>query len=123
MSPRTRRIASIVAVGLALFLVWRTSCEGERQREPVRFALDFGERAAEVRHVRVDLWVGDDSIGYFDRSFGAEGATAPVRFEQPVPRREIEATVSVTYAGGEVAAARRQLQAEPGDEITLRASN
>ena len=115
-----RRIGAPVAIALALFLLFRTSCQ-QASREPVRFGLDFGDAAAEVRHVRVDLWSGSDSIGYYETSFGPAGAVDPVRWKQPVPRRDLEATIDVTLSSGEVRPYRRSFQAEPGGEVTLSA--
>jgi len=107
-------IALIVALGV---LAWDTCRKDERA--DVRFAMDFGDDAADIRQVRVDLWVGDDSIGYFETRFGDAGATAPVRWKQPVPRDEIDATVSLTLADGQVVELRRRLHAPSGGEAVI----
>lgn len=116
-----RRVGAVVAIGLALFLIVRTTC-ASRSNDPVRFALDFGDSAADVRHVRVDLWTGpsaDTSVGYFEASFPT-GVTEPVRFSQPTPA-DVTATVTVTMASGELQPYRFSLSPTPGSEIVLRA--
>jgi hypothetical protein len=113
-----RRVAAPVAIAFALFLLFRTGCE-QKKHEPVRFGLDFGDTPAAVRHVRVDLWDGDASIGFFEREFGTSGPLEAVRWKQPVSRPDLEATISVTLASGEIVALRRSFHAEPGGEVTL----
>jgi hypothetical protein len=116
-----RRVGAVVAIGLALFLIIRTACPS-RSNDPVRFAVELGDTAPDVRHIRVDLWTGDAadvSIGFFESDYPS-GATEPVRFSQPVPG-DVTATVDVTLSSGTIAQYRFALSPSPGSEISLRA--
>lgn len=117
-SQTFRRIAAPIAVVLALGLLARTSCQ-QKEREPVRFVLDFGDRAPEVRHVRVDLWDGDTSTGWFERDFDAGGATRRVDWRQPVSGHDLDATIDLTLASGSFAPRRVHLHVEPGGTTVI----
>ena len=111
-----RRVVAPVALIAALALLAYDTCRTEDSAE-VRFAVDFGDTASEVRHVRIDLWDGDASFGFFEKRFGDAGATAPVRWKQPVPSGALEATISVTLASGEVVPMRKPLRADGGEIV------
>ena len=115
-----RRIAAPVAVVLAGFLLVKTTCD-QKAREPVKFALDFGATSAEVRHVRVDLWDDDSSVGYFDADTGPAGATTTLWWKQPVPDTSLDATLLITLSDGRTVSLRRHLTVEPGAEIVINA--
>lgn len=113
-----RRVIAPVALIAALALLAYDTCGAEQDAE-VRFAVDFGDTAPEVRHVRIDLWRGDDSIGFFERRFGEAGVVEPVRWRQVVPGGALEATISVTLAGGEIVPMRKPLRAPEDGEVTI----
>ncbi len=116
-----RRVIAPIAVVLAIGLLVRESCQ-EAAREPVSFSLQLGDGAARVRHVRVDLWTpGDDgaSVGFVERTFGDGGAVDGVRWSQPVPRADLEVTISLTLDTGEVVALRRRVHAPPGAAVSV----
>ena len=112
-----RRVIAPVALLAALALLAYDTCRAEERAE-VPFAIDFGDDAPAVRHVRVDLWSGDDTIGFFERAFGDQGVTATPRWRQPVPDGPLEATISVTLADGTIVPLRRTLD-PAGGEILL----
>jgi hypothetical protein len=103
---------------LAIALLARESCQ-EKERAGVSFALDLGEAAAQVRHVRVDLWSDDVSIGFIERGFGADGVVETVRWRQAVPSDHVEVTIALTMADGEVVALRRQVHAPSGAAVVI----
>lgn len=113
-----RRVIAPVALVAALALLAYDTCRAEEGAD-VRFAVDFGDTAPDVRHVRIDLWHGDDSVGFFERSFGEAGAVDPVRWKQPVPGGALDATISVTVVGGEVVPMRKRLRAPEDGEIVI----
>jgi hypothetical protein len=115
-----RRIVAPVALIAAIAVLAYDTC-GAEERAEVRFAVDFGDSAKDVRHVRIDLWSGDDSIGFFEKRFGEAGATEPVRWKQVVPGGALEATINLTLAGGEVVPMmRKPLRAPDHDgEVTI----
>jgi hypothetical protein len=113
-----RRVIAPIALIAALALIAYDTC-GAEERAEVRFSVDFGDDASAVRHVRVDLWSGGESIGFFEKGFGDGGVTAPVHWRQPVPGGAIEATISVTLAGGEVVPLRRELGAPAEGEVVI----
>lgn len=115
-----RRIVAPLALVGALALLVQDTCR-ERDRAPVTLELDVGGAAARIRHVRVDLWAGDASVGYFERAFPG-GVTAPVRWAQPLPTDTIDATLAVTLDDGTVVPLRRTLTTPPGARVTLNAS-
>lgn len=111
-----RKVIAPIAVVGALVLLVHETCRSQERAE-VKFALELGDRAAAIRHVRVDLWADDASIGYLERSFGEGGVTAPIRWQQPLPDAPVEATIALTLAGGEVVSVRRRVPA--ADEVVL----
>ncbi len=113
-----RRVIAPMALVLAVYLLVREDCQG-KERADVGFALELGDVAAQVRHVRVDLWVDDASIGYVERSFGDDGVDATIRWRQPVPRDALEATIALTMASGEVVALRRSVHAPSGASVVI----
>jgi len=52
------------AIGLALFLVWRTSCQQEQQKEPVTFVLDFGDRESNILGQNYDYMAAIFNLRY-----------------------------------------------------------
>jgi hypothetical protein len=115
---RLRRVIAPIALLVAIGVLARETCRAEEDRD-VRFVVELDERIAEIRHLRVDLWQGDRSVGYFETRFGEAGATGPVRFTQPVPA-DLEATIAVTYADGTVTPVRERVQAPAGTQVILR---
>ncbi|MCB9563667.1 MAG: hypothetical protein H6708_24995 [Kofleriaceae bacterium] len=118
-----RRVIVPAALVVVLGLVTQKTCTGQERAE-VRFALDFGDEPARIRHVRVDLWAGDTSIGFAEHEYGDAGADGPrvMRWRQVVPQAELDATIALTLQGGEVVAHRRRVHAVGGAEIIIDAS-
>jgi hypothetical protein len=116
-----RRVIAPIALVLAIGLLVKETC-AEAAREPVAFSLRFGDDAARVRHVRVDLWVDDASIGFVERAFGDAGAVERVHWSQPVSEQDLEVTISLTMVDGEVVALRRRVSAIPGSAVVIDAS-
>jgi hypothetical protein len=113
-----RRVLAPLAVVAALAVLLHQSCR-EEEHAAVSFALDFGDEAAQIRHVRADVWVGDDSVGYFEQQYGAAGAATAPRWKQPVPRDNVEVSISVTTADGAAYQVRRKVHAPGGAEVVI----
>lgn len=113
-----RRVIAPLSVVAALALLLHQSCR-EKEHADVRFALDFGDAAADVRHVRADVWADDASIGFYEQRFAEGDAATAARWTQPVPRDDVEVTVSVTTADGAVYQVRRRVRAPGGSEVLI----
>ena len=73
-----RKRLAPVALILALVLLAHETCN-RQQAASETIELRFGSHAAEVQHVRADVLVGDQPVGYVERDLTAD-PTTPVRF-------------------------------------------
>jgi hypothetical protein len=112
---RFRRIVAPLALVAALAVLAQETCRGEDRAE-VSFALTLGPAAADVRHVRVDLWADGASVGFFE----AEASPGrPLGWRQPVPAGALEATIAITLHDGRVVELRRRIFASAGAQVTI----
>jgi hypothetical protein len=119
MAPRSgydtfRRVLAPLGLVLGIAFLAHQTCR-EQENADVHFTVDTGEDPA-LTHVRVDLWDDGQSIGFYERDLSGPGA---LRWEQPVPDDELEATVSLTYRDGRVVELRRKVHAAGGARVTI----
>ena len=119
MPPRStydtfRRVLAPLGLVLGIAFLAHQTCRDEENAD-VHFTVDTGDDPA-LTHVRVDLWADGDSIGFYERDLAAPGT---LRWEQPVPDDDLEATISLTYRDGRIVELRRKVHAEGGSNVTI----
>jgi hypothetical protein len=77
-----KRIAP-VAFAVALAALAHETCN-RRGGDDVTVELAFGAHAAEVRHVRADVFVDGEPDAWMEHDFGTDGVTTPPRFRAMV---------------------------------------
>jgi hypothetical protein len=112
-----RRVLAPIGLVLGLAFLAHQTCRGEENAD-VQFTVDTGDDPA-VSRVRVDLWADGESIGFYERDVSVPGA---LRWEQPVPDSDLEATISLTYRDGRIVELRRKVHAEGGARVTIDAT-
>ena len=110
-----RRVLAPLGLALGIAFLAHQTCN-KQENEDVTFVVDLGDDEAAVRHVRVDLFDDGESIGFFERDVAGAGT---LRWKQPVPDDELEATISLTLEDGRVVELRRSVHAEGGASVVL----
>lgn len=115
-----RRIAG--GIGLVLAVAWiagRGACKSEAAEAAIRFQI--GERGAEVRSLRAELYRGDDPevLGFWEKNFDERGAGSvagpwPLKADEGVYRLEV--VVKTAAASGRVS---RSIDLQDGASITV----
>lgn len=112
-----KRIAP-VAFGVAIVLMARESCE-KHQRMYATFVLEPGAAQHEIRSVEADVWSGDTQLSEFRRNAPEGGYIGPMRFEAPLPEKDVELRLDVDLGARGHRAFVRHVHAEDAATVTV----
>ena len=112
---RFRRVLAPVVFFVALGVLAYETCH-RKDSGQVTVVLDFGAAAPTVRHVRADVFVGDEPVGFFERGgLDASGRSSfPVRIEDGTAT--VELAVTTDHGARRF---RRRIVAGAGETVTL----
>jgi len=92
---RLAPIAFLIAIGLLVKMTL-----DHRHETGVKVVIDFGAHAAEIRHLRADVFVGGEPVDTYLESSYPTGATGPATFDVRVPDGDATLRVDLTTTDG-----------------------